>query len=87
MGRAGFPTGTLGPVGSARFKKIDNPYRCGVDIGGRGATGPQPTVRVKPHTYQPSKAELEELIALPRPVTPEELGRTIVQPVNVVEED
>ena len=46
---------------------------------------PLPVVRVKRHTYQPSKAELEQSISLA--VTPEELARAAVTPVRVVEED
>jgi len=46
----------------------------------------RPTVRVKHHSYQPSKAELEEPIILPPGTTPEDLARAAVTPVNVVEE-
>ena len=46
----------------------------------------RPTVRVKRHTYQPSKAELDELIVLPAGTTPEDVARAAVTPVNVVEE-
>lgn len=49
-------------------------------------TPPRPVVRVKPHSYQPSKAELEEPIRLPQGTTPEDLARAAVTPVTVVEE-
>ena len=40
------------------------------------------TVRVKPHRYQPSKAELEEDISID--ATPDELAHAILQPVRIV---
>ena len=40
-------------------------------------------VRVKPHDYQPSKAELETKIHIP--TTPEKLARAVLQQVKVVE--
>ena len=44
---------------------------------------PQPReVHVKPTTYQPSKAELEEQLRLD--ATPEELARAVMQPVTVI---
>ena len=43
---------------------------------------PGSVVKLKPSTYQPSKAELEEPIQID--VTPEELARAVVRPVNVV---
>ena len=46
----------------------------------------RPTVRVKPHSYQPSKAELEAPFTLPPGTTPEDLARAAVTPVNIVEE-
>ena len=56
----------------------------------RGASQPvesdRPVVRVKPHSYQPSKAELEEEIDLPPGTTPEDLARAAVTPVTVIEE-
>ena len=39
-------------------------------------------VHVKPTTYQPSKAELEEPIRLD--ATPDELARAVMQPVTVI---
>ena len=39
---------------------------------------------MKPHGYQPHKAELEE--AVKAEVTPEELARAVLRPVNVVED-
>ena len=44
----------------------------------------RPTVHVKPHNYQPSKAELEEPIKLD--CTPDELASLILMPVRVVED-
>ena len=44
-------------------------------------TEDKPTVRVRPATYQPSKAELEEDMAID--TTPEELARVALQPVIV----
>ena len=50
----------------------------------------QPTVRVKPHSYQPSKAELEEPVVIRKAdgsvPTPEELARVALRPMNVVED-
>ncbi len=42
----------------------------------------KPEVRMKPHIYQPSKAELEEEISIP--ATPESLMKATVQPVKIV---
>lgn len=48
------------------------------------------TVRVKPHSYQPSKAEMEETIPQHKPDgtrwMPEETARALLRPVNVVED-
>ena len=44
-------------------------------------TKDKPVVRVRPATYQPSKAELEEDISID--TTPEELAKTALRPVNV----
>lgn len=44
----------------------------------------RPTVRVKPHGYQPHKAELEEAVKVE--ATPEELARAVLRPVDVVED-
>lgn len=48
------------------------------------------TVQVKPHSYQPSKAELEEPFVIRRPdgsiPTPAELVLGALRPVNVVED-
>ena len=46
------------------------------------AETPRPTVHVKPTTYQPSKAELEEQIRVD--ATPEELARAVMQPATVI---
>ncbi len=43
---------------------------------------PRPEVHVKPTTYQPSKAEVEEPVHLD--ATPEELARAVMQPVPVI---
>lgn len=53
-------------------------------------TDDRPTVRVKPHSYQPSKAELEEPVVIRKAdgsvPTPEELARAALRPMNVVED-
>ena len=46
-------------------------------------TQPQ-VVRVKPHSYQPSKAELEEPIRVD--ATPQQLAKAVVTPVRVLED-
>ena len=43
---------------------------------------PPREIHVKPTTYQPSKAELEEPIRVD--ATPEELARAIMQPTTVI---
>ena len=43
-----------------------------------------PLVRVKPHAYQPSKAELEEPIRVN--ATPQQLAKAVVTPVRVTED-
>ncbi|MCY4662069.1 MAG: hypothetical protein OXF93_20035 [Acidobacteria bacterium] len=53
---------------------------------GQPAESDRPVVRLKPHSYQPSKAELEAEIELPPGTTPEDLARAAVMPVTVVEE-
>ena len=45
----------------------------------------KPTVRVRPFSYQPNKAELEEDMRLD--ATPEELARAVLRPVTVVEDE
>ena len=42
------------------------------------------TIRVKPHSYQPSKAELEAPINLN--ATPEQIARAAVTPVRIIED-
>ena len=42
-------------------------------------------VRVKPHTYQPSKAELDEPVKIK--ATPEALARAVLQPVKATQTD
>ena len=48
------------------------------------------TVRLKPHSYQPSKAEQEAPIDIRRPdgsrPTPEELADAVLRPVRIVED-
>lgn len=44
-----------------------------------------PEVRVRPYSYQPSKAELEEEIKID--ATPEELAKALLRQVNVVEDE
>ena len=41
-------------------------------------------VRVKPHAYQPSKAELEEDVKID--ATPEKLAEAVLRPVKIVED-
>ena len=45
-------------------------------------------IKVKPHSYQPSKAELEETIDLKSPdssiPSPDELATWLLQPVKIV---
>ncbi|MCY3789096.1 MAG: hypothetical protein OXH63_09950 [Gemmatimonadetes bacterium] len=43
----------------------------------------RPTVEVVNSTYQPSKAELEEAIELPRGLTPDQVGQALMRQVNV----
>ncbi|MBC6402738.1 MAG: hypothetical protein GDA39_06830 [Hyphomonadaceae bacterium] len=49
-----------------------------------------PVVRVKPHSYQPSKAELEEAVVIRKAddsiPTPEELVRAALRPVKITED-
>lgn len=41
-------------------------------------------VRVKPHSYQPSKAELNELVKID--ATPDALARALLRPVKIAED-
>ena len=47
-------------------------------------------VRVKPHTYQPGKAELNAPVAIRKPdgsaPTPDELAEAVLRPVRIVED-
>ena len=43
---------------------------------------PPREIHVKPTTYQPSKAELEEPVKVD--ATPEDLARAVMQPVTVI---
>ena len=45
---------------------------------------PRLEVHVKPTTYQPSKAELEEPVRID--ATPDELARAVMQPITVITE-
>ena len=45
----------------------------------------RPEVRVKPHTYQPSKAELDEPMKID--ATPDELARAVLTQVKVVQDE
>ena len=45
---------------------------------------PLPIVRVKPHAYQPSKAELEDSVRID--ATPQQLAKAVVTPVRIVED-
>ena len=45
---------------------------------------PLPIVRVKPHSYQPSKAELEAPINLN--ATPQQIAVAAVTPVRIIED-
>ncbi len=68
----------------------------GVPITDRRAEPTEPVkidprpVRVKPHTYQPSKAELEAPIDIRRPdgtrPTPDALAAAVLAPVHVVQD-
>ncbi len=44
----------------------------------------QPTVCVKPYSYQPKKAEREEPVKIE--ATPNELARAVLRPVKVIED-
>ena len=44
----------------------------------------KPEVRVKPHSYQPSTAELNELVKID--TTPAALARAVLRPVKIVED-
>ena len=45
---------------------------------------PRPVIRVKPHSYQPSKAELEAPINLK--ATPDQIALAAVTPVRIIED-
>lgn len=47
---------------------------------------PRPVVRVKPHDYQPSKAEIDEPVKLPPGTMARDLALAVVTPVTVVED-
>lgn len=54
-----------------------------------GDESPEPirVIHLKPMSYQPSKAELEEPVTFPEGTTPEDLAQAVVQPVRIVYED
>ena len=58
------------------------------NVDGAARENGRPTVRLKPASYQPSNAELDEPIILQNPdgspPTPEDVARAIVRPVRVV---
>ncbi|MDE0334104.1 MAG: hypothetical protein OXI64_04030 [Defluviicoccus sp.] len=56
---------------------------AGKEVRKKRLTPPR-TVRVKPHSYQPKKAELEEEFTID--ATPDELATAILQPVKIVED-
>lgn len=45
----------------------------------------RPVVRVKPRSYQPTAAEMNEQIVFPPDTTPEDLARAPVMPVKIEE--
>ena len=45
-----------------------------------------PTIHVKPNSYQPSKAEMEEPIRLPAGTTPRRLALAVVTPVRIIKD-
>ena len=47
---------------------------------------PLPTIRVKPNSYQPSKAEMEEQIRLPAGTTPQRLALAVVTPIRIIKD-
>ena len=49
-----------------------------------GEANKKPVVRVRPYSYQPSKAELEEDVRVD--ATPEEVRAALMRPVTVEEE-
>ena len=46
---------------------------------------PEPaTVRLKPNIYQPSKAEMDELVKID--ATPEQVARAVLRPVKIIKD-
>ena len=45
----------------------------------------RPEVRVKPHTYQSSKAELERPVKID--ASPDALARAVLRPAKVIQDD
>ena len=58
-----------------------------MDAKGNAARKDVPTIRLKPNSYQPSRAELRESVVLPSGTTPEDLARAATRVVRVVEEE
>ena len=52
-------------------------------MASKAASG-KPVVRVRPYSYQPNKAELEEDVRVD--ATPEELARAVLRPVKIVKD-
>ena len=48
------------------------------------AKKPAPIVRVKPRSYQPTKADMERDVSID--ATPDELARAVLRPVKVTED-
>ena len=79
---------------SARSNALDNEVASGLrdlwevpsaTVDAKTTTN-RPTIRVKPHSYQPSKAELEAPTRLPSGTTPQQLAKAAVTPVRIVED-
>jgi len=45
----------------------------------------RPEIRVRPHGYQPTKAELEETVRID--MTPDDLARALFRQIRVVKDD
>ena len=58
-----------------------------MDIKTAAARNDVPVVRLRPHSYQPSRAELRAPVVLPPGTTPEMLAKAAVRVVRVVEDE
>ena len=67
-------------------KRKPQPESTAMRRPGRPIPKPEllPTIRVKHHSYQPSKADLEAQIRIN--ATPEQLARAAVTPVRIIED-